>query len=93
MCVHDKLYCVNLDGDGEHTNYLTTLLEQNDHFFDIDNRKADLARYILEYLCLPSDIDFADTIDKGGIKEYGDDRRHIKLPTSYSDLPRLQQKG
>ena len=31
--IYDRLYCVNLDGDGEHTNYLTTVSEQKDHFF------------------------------------------------------------
>ena len=32
-----------------------------------------------ECLCLPSDIDLADAIEKGGIQEYGVDRRHIKI--------------
>ena len=79
MCVQDGLYCVNLDDGGEHINYLTTVSEQKDHFSDIDNKKADLARYIQECLCLPSGNDFADAIDKGGIKECGVNRRHIKI--------------
>ena len=77
--VQDGLYCVNLDSSGEHNNYLTMVSEQKDHSSDIDNNKTFLARYIQECLCLPSDIDFADTIDKGGIKECGIDRRHIKI--------------
>ena len=79
VCVQDGLYCINLNGDGRHTNYLTTGLEPQDHFSDIDNNKADLARYIQEYLCLPSDIDFSGVIEKGEIKECGVDRRHRKI--------------
>ena len=48
-------------------------------FSNIDNKKADLARYVQEYLCLPSDRDLADAIEKGGIQECGIDRRHIKI--------------
>ena len=79
VCVNDGLYCINLDESGDNVNYLTTVSEQKDHFSDIDNKKADLARYIQECLCLPSDVDFADAIDKGGIKECGVDRRHIRI--------------
>ena len=59
MSVNDGLYCINLDDSGGHVNYLTTVSEQKDHFSDVDNKKADLARYIQECLCLPSDKDFA----------------------------------
>ena len=52
-------------------NYLTTLSEQKDHFSDVDNKKADLARYIQECLCFSSEKDFAEAIDTGGIKECG----------------------
>ena len=79
VCVQDVLYCVNLNIGGEHIDYLTTASEQKDHFSDIDNKKAALARYIQECLCLPSDTDLADTIDKSGIKKCGIDRRHIKI--------------
>ena len=71
------MYCVNLDSSGEHSNYLTIVSEKKGYFSDIDNKKTDLARYIQECLCLPLDNDFTDTIDKGGIKECGVDRRHI----------------
>ena len=73
------MYCVNLDDSGEHTNYLTTVSEQKDDFSDNDSKKAVLARYIQECLCLASDIDSTEAIDKGGIKECGVDRRHIKI--------------
>ena len=79
VCVNDGLYCINLDDKNEHMNYLTTVSEQKDHFSEIDNKRAELARYIQECLCLPSDVDFADAIEKGGIKECGVDRRHIKI--------------
>ena len=79
VCIQGRFYCVNLDNGSEHTNYLKTVSEQKYHFSGIDNKKSDLARYIQECLCLPLDNDFADTIDKGGIKECGVDRRHIKI--------------
>ena len=60
-------------------NYLTTMSEQKDHFSDVDNKKNDLERYIQECLYLPSDKDFAEAIDTGGINECGIDRRHIKI--------------
>ena len=79
MCVNDGLYCINLGNSGGRVNYLTTISEQKDHFSDVDNKKADLARYIQECLCLPSDKDFAEAIDTDGIKECGIDRRYIKI--------------
>ena len=79
VCVNDGLYSIYLDDSVGHVNYVMTVSEQKDNFSDIDNKKADLARYIQESLCLPSDNDFANVIDKGGIKECGVDRRYIKL--------------
>ena len=76
VCVQDGLYCINLDSSGEHTNFLTTVADKKTHFSNLDNKKAALACYIQEYLCLPSDIDLADAIDKGGIKKCGIDRRY-----------------
>ena len=77
VCVQGGLYCINLDSGGKHTNFLTTDSEQKDHFSDINNKRTTLARYIQEYLCLPSNTDLADAIDKGEIKECGIDIRHI----------------
>ena len=79
VCVNDGLYCINLDDSGGHVNYLTTVSQQKDRFSDADNNGAELARYVQECLCLPSDKDFAEAIDTGGIKECGIDRRHIKI--------------
>ena len=79
VCMNDGLYCINLEDSGEQVNCLTTVAEQKGHFSDADNKRADLARYLQECLCLPSDKDFAVAIDTGGIKECGIDRRHIKI--------------
>ena len=79
MCVQDGLYCINLDSSSEYTNFLTTVSKQKNHFSDIDNKRATLARYIQEYLRFPSDTNLANVIDRGGIKECGIDRRHIKI--------------
>ena len=79
ICVQDGLYCIDLDGGGGYTNFLTTVSEQKEHFSDVDNKKADLARYVQKCLCLPSDNDMADAIEKGGVQECGVDRRHIKI--------------
>ena len=79
VCVQDGIYCINLDSSGEYTNFLTTVAEQKDHFSDLDNKRAILAQYIQKCLCLPSDVDLVNAIDKSGIKECGIDRRHIKI--------------
>ena len=77
--MNDGLYCINLNDSSRHVNCLTTVSEQKDYFSYVDNKKANLARYFQECLCLPSDKDFADVIDTGGIKECGIDRSHIKI--------------
>ena len=79
VCTNNGLYCIDLDDSGGQMNYLTTVSEQKDHFSDMDNKKADLVRYVQECLCLPSDKDFAAATDTGGIKECGIDRRHKKI--------------
>ena len=79
VCVQDGLYCINLDSSGEYTNFLTTVVDQKDHFSHVNNKRAALARYIQICLCLSSNVDLADVIDKGGIKECGIDRRNIKI--------------
>ena len=79
VCLQNGLYCIDLDSSGENINFLTTNSKQKDHFSDVDNKRAALARYIQKCLCLPFDTNLADAIDKGGIKECGIDRRHIKI--------------
>ena len=78
VCVSNRLYCINLDDNGGYVNYLTTISEQKDHFSDVDNKKVCFSKYIQECLYLPLDKDFSGTIDTGGIKECGVDKRHIK---------------
>ena len=79
VCVQDGLYCINLDNSGKYTNFLATVSKQKDYFTDVDNKRAALARYIQEYLCLPSDTNLANAIDKGGIEECRIERRYIKI--------------
>ena len=71
--MNDGLYCINLDNSGEHVNYLTTVPEQKVYFPDVDNKKADLARFIQECLYLPSDKDYTAATDTGGLNECGID--------------------
>ena len=79
VCAKGGLYVLELDKGNEETIYNITVNEQQANFSSTDNKKAELARYIQECLCLPSDKDFADAIDKGGIRECGINRRHIKI--------------
>ena len=79
VCVQNGLYCINLDDSGGCTNFLTTVSKQKEHFLDVDNKKAALAQYVQECLCLPSDTDLANAIDKGGIQECGIDWSHINI--------------
>ena len=73
------MYVLDLELGDEETIFNITVTDQQENFSETDNKKVDLARYIQECLCLPSDVDFADAIDKGGIRECGIDRRHIKI--------------
>ena len=75
VCVQDGLYYINLDNSGGCTNFLTTVSDQKEHFSDVDNKRTALVQYIQECLCLPSNVDLADVIDKGGVQECG----HIKV--------------
>ena len=49
-CVNDGLYCINLDDSDRHVDYLTPVSEQKDYFSDVDNKRAELAKYIQECL-------------------------------------------
>ena len=71
VCVQNGLYCIDLDTSGGHTNFLTTVLEEKAHFSELDNKKAELARYVQECLCLPSDMDMADAIEKEEFRSVG----------------------
>ena len=98
VCVQNGLYCINLDNSGGCTNFLTMVSKQKEHFAGVDNKKAALARYVQECLCLPSDVDLADVdlanaIEKGGIKECGIDQRHIKIANIIYGLAKAAIEG
>ena len=78
-CRNNGLYCLDIADGPDHTNLLTTVKDQKELFSDIDVKRATLARYIQECLCLPSDKDFSHGLETGGIKECGVDRRHINI--------------
>lgn len=71
--------CLDIEEGPIHTNYLTTVKEEKKHRSDLDVKKATLARYIQDCLCLPSDKDFTDSIEIGRIKKCGIDQRHISV--------------
>ena len=71
VCVQNGLYCIDLDSSGGHTKFLTTVSEEKEHFSELDNKKAELARYVQECLCLPSDMDMADAIEKEESRSVG----------------------
>ena len=48
VCVNDGLYCMSLEDSDEQVNCITTVAGQKDHFSDVDNKRADLARYLQE---------------------------------------------
>ena len=93
ICVQNGLYCINLDNSGDCTNFLTTVSEQKEHFSDVDNKKAALAWYVQECLYLPSDVDLADAIEKGGIQECGIDWRHTKIANIIYDPAKAAIEG
>ena len=59
--------------------HLLTVQDQTKQFLEMDLKKATLARYIQEFLCLPFDTNLVNGLDSGGIKECGIDRRHVKI--------------
>ena len=59
--------------------HLLTVQDQMKQFSEINVKKATLARYIQECLCLPSDVDLSNGLDSGGIQEWGIDRKHAKI--------------
>ena len=79
-CADGGLYLLDIDDSSDATNiFFTTVAEEKGNFSPIDSKRAEHARYIQKCLCLPSDVDFGDALDKGSIQECGIDRRHIKI--------------
>ena len=73
------LYCLHVDDGSSPTTLLTTVEEEKKLFSALDVKRATLARYIQDCLCLPSDEDFAHGLETGAIKECGVSRRNINI--------------
>ena len=58
-----------------------------------DVNRAEHVRYIQNVLCLPSDVNFADTLDKRGIQECGIDKRHIQIANIIWGPPKASIEG
>tara|TARA_B110001450_G_C17463727_1_gene417277 strand:+ start:106 stop:537 length:432 start_codon:yes stop_codon:yes gene_type:complete len=87
MCAEGGLYLLDID-DG-----YTTVSEQQGNFSALDNKRAEHTRYIQKCLCLPSDVNCANALDKGGIQECGINRQHIKIANIIWGLPKASIKG
>ena len=72
-------YTMTIDHNEEAINLVTTVSEQEQHFSEIDVKRAKKARYIQERLGFPSDLDLAKGIENGNIQDCGFDWRHIKI--------------
>jgi hypothetical protein len=73
------LYCLHEDAGSSPATLLTTVDEEKKLCSALDVKRATLARYIQDCLCLPSDKDFANGIETGGIAECGVSRRNIEI--------------
>jgi hypothetical protein len=73
------LYCLHVDDGTSPATLLTTVDEEKKLFPALDVKRATLARYVQNYLCLPSDEDFANGIETGGIMECGVSRWNIGI--------------
>jgi hypothetical protein len=73
------LYCLHVDDGSSPTTLLTTVEEEKKLFSALDVKRATLARYIQDCLCFPSDEDFANGLETGGINECGVSRRNIYI--------------
>jgi hypothetical protein len=62
------LYCLHVDDGTSPATLLTTVDKEKKLFSALDVKRATLARYIQDCLCLPSDEDFANGLEIGGIR-------------------------
>ena len=92
VCVQNGLYYINLNSGGKYTNFLTTIAEQKDHVSDVDNKRAILALSIQKCLCLPSNVDLVDAIDKEELRSMGMTEGTTRLPMSSLGLSRPRWK-
>jgi hypothetical protein len=73
----NNLYCLHVDDGSSPHVFLTTVEGQPKSYSDLDVLRATLARAIQNRLVLPSDIDFANSLENGTIPECGINRRDI----------------
>jgi hypothetical protein len=65
----NNLYCLHVDDGSSPHIFLITVEGQSKSYSDIDVRQATLARDIQNRLLLPSDVDFANSLENGTIEE------------------------
>jgi hypothetical protein len=75
----NNLYCLHVDDGSSPHVFLTTVDGQSKLYSDLDVRRATLARDIQNRLVLPSDVDFANSLENGTIPECGINRRDIRI--------------
>jgi hypothetical protein len=75
----NSLYCLYVDDGTSPHVFLTTVEGQSKSYSDLDMRRATLARDIQNHLVLPSDVDFANSLENGAIPECGINRRDIRI--------------
>jgi hypothetical protein len=86
----NNLYCLHVDDGSSPHIFLTTVDGKSKSYSDLDVRRATLARDIQNRLVLPSDVDFANSLENGTIPECGVNRRDIRIakdifgPNGYS---------
>jgi hypothetical protein len=75
----NNLYCLHVDDGSSPHVFLTTVDGQSKSYSDLDVRRATLARNIQNRLVLPSDVEFANSLENGTIPECGINRRDIRI--------------
>jgi hypothetical protein len=73
----NNLYCLHVDDGSSPHIFLTTVDGKSKSYSDLDVRRATLARDIQNRLVLPSDVDFANSLENGTIQECRINRRDI----------------
>ena len=73
------LYMLEVDDELDPINLLT-VQDQMKQFSEIDVKKATLVRYIQKCLCLPADLDLANSLDTSGvIQDCEIDQCHVTI--------------
>jgi hypothetical protein len=73
------LYCLHVDDGSSPHIFLTIVDGKSKSYSDLDVHRATLARDIQNRLVLPSDVDFANSLENGTIPECGINRRDIRI--------------